>query len=545
MLSNLKKVISVGVVTSTLLTTSLFADYHAMINNQQQGPFSEAKLQQMAANGSVTSDTLVWQAGMAGWEAAGTQQGLQNLFAAATPPPPPGIGMPPPAPSIPTPPSVAGQDAPVAQADVNEQNEMSDPKTVPTPSASDSVEDWSEDVLAKFGLSSFGEHNGKFVLFAQQSVSLKPTDPQYGDSVINAFDKAMMNLQEKYIMVRFGQSTVEKVRSMYSDRSTNAKQIELPEIKPGFLGKALAMLDKGMQFAEAKLDQELIGMGVSPEDIHAATPKEKKDLFRDKFVKNNIRKASGSVAGLVPVQTTIIRDSSGNTVIGLVAVASPKTLQIAKDITLQRESIIRGNGKDISSLLPSSNKEYLGTMGVRLVYDLDGSPAIMSYGMGSYVPDSGDDYINDELKVEAKNAAIANADAQIAEMINGRMNAKNERKNGEETRKYVEREMKPDSDTIEKTIKNIIKTTSKNSKSSASAKLQGISTAKTWRYTSKSGLKMVGAVRVWKYSTLKSINSFNKPKPKRKAKNSNTVQKKQNYNHFQQASSSVNTMDDF
>lgn len=433
-------------------------------------------------------------------------------------------------------------EAPVVQADVNDQNKMSDPKTVPTPIASDSVDDWSEDVLSRFGLDSYGENNGKFIMFASQSVSLKPTDPQYGDALINAFDKAMMNLQEKYIMIRFGKSTVEKVRSFYSDRSTNAKEIKLPPVNKDFMSKTLMLLDRGFEFANKKMDSELIKLGVDPESLKKMPEVKKKDLFRDKFIKNNIRKASGSIAGLVPVQTTLIRDSKGRTVIGIVAVASPKTIQISKDITLQRKSIIKGKGKDISSLLPKSSKEFMATMGTRLVYDLDGTPAIMSYGMGSYVPDSGDDYINDELKAEAKNAAIANADAQIAEMINGRMNAKNVRKNGEETRKFVEKEMIAGSDTVEKTIKNIIKTTTKNSKTSASAKLQGISTVKTWRYTSrKTGLKMVGAVRVWKYSTLAAVNSFNKPKPRVQKSNNRS----QSFSDFQSSSAPVNTMDDF
>jgi hypothetical protein len=62
-------------------------NYHVMINNQQQGPFSMGQLQQMTSSGSLTEDTMVWTNGMAGWEMAGTQQGLQNLFTGSTPPP--------------------------------------------------------------------------------------------------------------------------------------------------------------------------------------------------------------------------------------------------------------------------------------------------------------------------------------------------------------------------------------------------------------------------------------------------------------------------
>jgi len=415
-------------------------------------------------------------------------------------------------------------------------NVESDPKTIPQLSASDSVDDWSQEVLHKFNLSSYGEHNGKFILFAQQSVSLKPLDPQYGDAVINAYDKAIMKIQEQYIMDRFGSIATQKLKSLYSNRSTDAKNIELPSTaSTSFWGKIVLVLEKKLDVKEKELDKQLLEMGVDANTIAKTIPTKKKDLFRDKFLKTTMKKASGSMAGLIPIQTTLVKDAKGNTTIGVVAIASPKTIQIAKDISLHRKSLVKGRGRDISTLLPSSNRQYISTMGVRLAYDKGGMPVIISYGIASYRPDSGDDYINDELKEEAQSASVSSADAQIAEMVNGYMNAKNTRKNGESTRKYVERELKMDSDTIEKTVKNIIKKTNKMAKSSAKIKLQGISTIKRWRFTSKDGIKFVGAVRVWKYSTLKSVQAFNKPKR----------EKKKNYNTFQENSNIVNTMDDF
>jgi len=431
-------------------------------------------------------------------------------------------------------------DTTISQTDVSMQNDMSDPKKVTFVDATDSVEKWSNNFLTKFGLSSFGENNGKFILFAKQAVSQKPTDPQYGDAVINAYDKAMMKIQEQYIMDRFGKITVKKIKSFYMNRSTDAKQIKIPQTyTKGFWNKISLILEKKLDLKEKELDVKLIEMGVSPETLAKTIPTKKKDLFRDTFLKITIQKASGSMAGLVPLQTTIAKDSHGKTVVGIVAIASDKTIQIAKDITLQRKSMIKGKGRDIATLLPNSNKEFISTMGVRLAYDLDGTPAIISYGIASYRADTGDDYIDDELRDEANQAAIANADAYIAEMVNGYMSAKNSRKTGEETRKYVQRELKVDSDTIEKTIKNIVKITNKNAKSSASVKLQGISTVKRWSYKSKDGIKFVGAVRVWKYSTLKAIKSFNNHT------NSYSNGKKAKYNNFQQESSIVNTMDDF
>jgi len=373
---------------------------------------------------------------------------------------------------------------------------------------------------------------------------LKISDPQYGDALVNAFDKAMMKIQEQYLMNNFGNTTVDKINSFYSDRSTNAKDIPLPSpTEQDYLKKILAIFEKGLDVAEKKLDKELVELGANPQELKRMTPKGKKDIFRDKFFESTLRRASGSIAGLFPIQTNVITDLNGQTVVGVVAIVSPKTIQIAKDISLQRKSLITGKGRDIMSLLPRTEEEFLGTLGVRLAYDLDGTPAIISYGIASYHPDTGDDYINDELKEEAKSEAISNADAQIAEIINGFMNAKNERERGEEVKTFVEREMSPDSDTIEKTIKNIIKIANIEAKSHAEAKLQGISTIKTWRHTVPSGQKFVGAVRVWKYSTLAAVNTFNNPQetPNRES----VPEKKATYQPSQHPSTPVNTMNDF
>jgi hypothetical protein len=101
--------------------------------------------------------------------------------------------------------------------------------------------------------------------------------------------------------------------------------------------------------------------------------------------------------------------------------------------------------------------------------------------------------------------------------------------------------MKTDSDTVEKTITNIVKISQNEARSSAQAKLQGISTIKSWRYTTKDGHEFVGAVRVWKYSTLQAVNSFNN----QPSSTDPITKKNQQFNSSQRSSKKVNTMDDF
>lgn len=68
--------------------------YNVVVNGQPAGPYDMSNLSQMAANGQLTKDTLVWKVGMANWEKAGDVQELSSVFN-MTPPPIPNGGMPP------------------------------------------------------------------------------------------------------------------------------------------------------------------------------------------------------------------------------------------------------------------------------------------------------------------------------------------------------------------------------------------------------------------------------------------------------------------
>lgn len=59
--------------------------YYVANNGQQTGPFDVSTLQQMADNGKLTKDSLVWKKEMAKWERADSVDELKDLF--ITPPP--------------------------------------------------------------------------------------------------------------------------------------------------------------------------------------------------------------------------------------------------------------------------------------------------------------------------------------------------------------------------------------------------------------------------------------------------------------------------
>jgi membrane protease subunit (stomatin/prohibitin family) len=63
--------------------------YFIAVGGQQSGPFDLITLKQMAAQGQINKETLVWKQGMDQWSAAGTQPELSNIFGSIPPPLPP------------------------------------------------------------------------------------------------------------------------------------------------------------------------------------------------------------------------------------------------------------------------------------------------------------------------------------------------------------------------------------------------------------------------------------------------------------------------
>lgn len=65
------------------------SQYYVAVNGQQSGPYSVAQLQQYAAAGQFTPQSMVWKQGMAAWDMASNVAELAAIFAPATSPVPP------------------------------------------------------------------------------------------------------------------------------------------------------------------------------------------------------------------------------------------------------------------------------------------------------------------------------------------------------------------------------------------------------------------------------------------------------------------------
>lgn len=517
-------------------------EYYIALNNKPKGPYDIAEIKQLLKNGEITKDSSVWKEGMDDWGTVKDEPELKVLLAKQLL-----VKVPPPLKPMTSPPLDREQKvsdtetdfSDKTQSEIIQQNRLSNASVII--SASDSIEKWSEEFLKQFGLKAFGERNGKIFLLSSSSTMVAPSDPQYGDALVNAYDKARTFLEEQLVMTRFGRIYTEKMQTKFMDRSTNRGEIPIPFANEsmGTAEKIVAYFDKKLDVLDKKLNKELIELGEDPAKLEKMPQKVKKDLMRLGYVKDAIKKASGSVSGLFPIQTVIYQDKKGKTVVGVIGVWSRQTEQIVKDIKLQRASVIKGKGKKVEDLLPKSSVAKEGSIGTRLFYDENGRPGIISYGLASFRPDTGDDYLDEELRHEAKEAAVSHADTFIAFVVNGHMSTKQSRKTGEKVEQFIEKELTPGASDIQKTIKNIIKITNSTAKSSARISLQGVATADRWQY-SKGEHKFIGVARVWKFSTLQSIRGLIKSTVKKPL----IREPKQGYG-LERKSNVVNTLDDF
>lgn len=396
----------------------------------------------------------------------------------------------------------------ISKNDVQEQNEISKSQPVVE---EETMRDFFRRVAKEIGFETYGakKDGSKFFFKGESIVSLKPTDPDFGKALVIAYEKAILDLQANYIVDTFGKTSSERMSNLYQDKSTNAKKFE-EEVRNE--GKIEGIINKALDVVEANLDEALKEMG---KDTAKLNKKQKKSLFKNEFIKSILTSSYGSMSGLVPIKTKITMDKKGNYSVGVVAVISEKTKQIAKDMALKRKSLISGKGKDINTLIPQNNEDFLNELGIRLTYDLEGKPTIISYGRWSYTEDSNDSYINKMAVQTALDQSKTLADAMIVEFMNTRLSFKQNSQTGEIIDRTVTKEIDSESGSenlSEEVIKDIVDKISKEIKAKANGSLRGISTLTDWEATDKNGINHVGVVRVWSYDTVEAVNNMLKPK---------------------------------
>ncbi|MEB2822197.1 DUF6844 domain-containing protein [Campylobacter upsaliensis] len=421
----------------------------------------------------------------------------------------------------------------ISQNDINLQNELSDASQKDI--SPQSLDDFFDEFAQKYDIEYSQTKDGKTFYTGEAEVLLKENDPEFAKALSVAYQRAILNLQRNFIKDTFGRSATERISKYYADNSTNTKEFE--ELSKG--GTMEQIFDKLTQLVGAKLDTALQDLGINAEGL---SEERKKTLLKDEFLSKTIVNAVGQMSGLVPVQS-VITHKNGAYRIGVVAVISNKTRQIARDMALGRESLIKGKGKNIMEYLPKENAGFVNEYGIRLVYDENGSPVILSYGHWGFVPNANDARITNRLESASKESALNQADAAIIEFINLNVSLKDEQTTGDSFEQSIKQSVSINdgsTEEIESTMANVIDKINQQVKTKSSGKIRGIRTLKRWSFTAENGVEHTGVVRAYSFANLKNTNEMLQQKP-----NSQNTNSKSSGEKVQRSSNIVNSIDDF
>ncbi len=421
----------------------------------------------------------------------------------------------------------------VVQSDIEEQNALSDSSTKDiTPK---SLNDFFDEFADQHDINYGEDNNGKVFFSGRATVALAATDPSFAKALNLAFDNAMLNMQAEFVRNAFGRQSSELKQTLFSDDSTNAREFE----KLPAEGRFAQLLDKAVKLTGAKLDSALQEMGVEAAGL---TEERKKVLFADALVQKISESAFGSMQGLVPVQTSMTQVSADHYEVGVIAVMSGKTRQVASDMRQKRASLITGKGRQVKDVLPEKNEGYISEHGIRLIYNESGAPVIISYGQWSYQPDS-DPYMNNRKKEVATDQATSRADAAVSAFINTAIQFKRSSESSAQIERSITETVNGnDTSLSEKTAKDIIDITNKEITSRSDMNLRGLRTVKRWDAKDDNGVVYVGVVRMYSHANVENTNQMVAPLSSQGSKAQSTPKSSQSVTRKSRV---VNDMDDF
>ncbi len=399
--------------------------------------------------------------------------------------------------------STADADKMESKIDADEINSLSEPM-----SAGDLAE---EEMLKYIDRSSIvlGEmKDGRVYFMAKSTVSVKHTNSQWGKYRALAYDNALLKAQKEFVKFYFQDLMSEIERTVFDDQSDDAIDIKKDKRIEGIEN----LYNKITALAGAKLDHALEEAGVDPQKFNTIPKDKKKVYFKDNLLKKALTKSQGKLSGLITVQTTEGKSKNGEYAISVLVLYSDKLKQIADDISRRKRPLLRKNSsKDIKDYIPTDKKILSDTFGIRVVFQKDGTPALVSFSQWSHSYTGKNEKKLERRRESALKTATIFADAQIADFLNARINAtesKTVNAISEEAVKLSGEDGIISPDDVEK----IVDITREYAKRRSHAKLRGIKTAKRWRLKHESGNEIIGVVRVWTYGGASMARDIGKSK---------------------------------
>lgn len=398
----------------------------------------------------------------------------------------------------------------VTQEDVKEHNEIVKSVSQEIEDVEQALKNYLDSKGLKTGLNNQGKNKGKgkYIVTHIATVTKEKNDKRFRDSVSIAYEKAYFGAQKKLAMEIFGKNISEKAISLFENNSDNVEEEfkqKLYEAK--YNGERIdTIFGKVKKLAEVKLDNALADEGIPKYKLNSLSVKRKQELYKETFLKTVGESFTAkNLIGSTPIFTAMGM-YNGAPAVGVVMMKTDKTSVIASDIANKRKPrVTKAKGKNPMDLLPENDKDYLKEFGVRLFFNENGFPAVISYAQKGVFSRSDKESRSAKAIASAKRKASMAANSQISEFVGVVMSAENKSTQGEKESTILENrlnEVTGVEEIVETTTDTLIDILKETANSSSQMDLAGTSEIYNWQTEDELGNKVVGVVKLWSYEQL-------------------------------------------
>ena len=248
---------------------------------------------------------------------------------------------------------------------------------------------------------------------------LRTDSKRWGKERSLAYTKAFVAAMNEYVSRIRTRETVKQLRKSFEKDLDESEFVFQPSEAANDYASRVAT--KALVLGERNLDQALLESGMSAEEIERLTPVQKKTTFASRLSIQSTKTAFGSAAGLVPVKTFEAYDSQGTSVIGVVAVRSPRMRNLASQIAARKA--IRPDGDRARTPIADqiralTDGDLVNEFGPRVWWDEHGYPTIVAFGQWAWSPEGLDNRKKARRRAFALEQAKSNARTHLSNFIN-------------------------------------------------------------------------------------------------------------------------------
>lgn len=322
-------------------------------------------------------------------------------------------------------------------------------------------------------------------------LSFDPTDSNYGDSLQLKYIEAVANAQASFITSINQEIKDQMVSKVVSNQGTESYNMDSEKPEEGTRAATQAKIDA---LNDVEVDQKLREKGLNPDDYQS--PKEKRKLLgQATLTTETMTKAFGDLAGLIPVKT-FFEQKNGKGAIGVVLMYSPKIRTLFEAIKRGETPMIVGKGgkspRDL--FVNKSGYDLFPEFGIRLGFDENNKPYILTYGQGTY---TGPQIPGQSGANMAYQQASLMAKRNVAQAIAGTMNTSTTLRMAQEAAVDLVKNERNGKIT-QKTTNELSKQLRVNMETNAKANIKGLTQVKRWSYkVPGTANKIYGVVYQW------------------------------------------------